>query len=307
MTTPLNNIQDFFTHLPPTPSHYLTTIHNKRLWIKRDDMNDSEIQGNKLRKLKAILLTAALQQRALLSFGGAYSNHIAALAAAGKRFDLTTLGVIRGEELADPNRQNATLKTAQANGMQLHFVSRSEYRHKAKGKTVQQLTKDNPTWWIIPEGGSNQHALVGTSNIIDEIVTDKTIPTPDTLFCACGTGATLAGILQGAVRHGLHDMRVVGVPVLKGADFLYDTIRAFNPRVDNLNWSLQLNAHAGGYGKTPSELLTFIAWFQQTFAVPLEPIYTGKLCHAVFTLAKQSDSKAEDWLIYHSGGLQGNQ
>lgn len=300
------NAKIFYEQLPPTPTHYLTTINAKRLWIKRDDLNDAQIQGNKLRKLKGILVKAEREGRGLLSFGGAYSNHIAALAGAGQRFNLSTCGIIRGQELANSKRHNHTLKTALENGMALHFVSRAEYRKKGEGESVKHLL-NSANWWLIPEGGSHPLALSGASEIVDEIVADRQItnaPIPDKLFCACGTGGTLAGVLQGVARHEL-PTQVIGVVVLKGADFLYDDIRAINPDADATAWGLCLDAHAGGYGKITLELRDFMAQFEAEFSVPLDPIYTGKLCQAVFERAKNSDNQAEDWLIYHSGGLQG--
>lgn len=298
------HVSDFYTALAPTPTQYLTTLNGKRLWIKRDDLNDTQIQGNKLRKLKGILLQAEGEKRGLMSFGGAYSNHIFALAAAGNRFHIPTCGIIRGQELISPERQNAMLKAAQLNGMILHFVSRAQYRQKAEGDIVKQqlATAD---WRVIPEGGSHPLALSGVANIVDEIVADNQIgnaPIPDRLFCACGTGGTLAGILRGVAHHRL-STRCIGVPVLKGADFLYQDIRDLNPAADATDWDLHLHAHSGGYGKTTPELHEFIAFFEHTFNVPIEPIYTGKLCQAVFEQAKNSDSQVEDWLIYHSGGV----
>ncbi len=310
------DVKEFYKNIAATPIQYLTTINNIHLWIKRDDLNDELIQGNKLRKLKYSLLKAQQENKIIISFGGAYSNHIAALAAAGKRFGIATIGVIRGEELNDETKHSHTLQEAKVNGMQLFFVSRQEYRLKEQGDAVRKLVGNNDKILIVPEGGSNQLALLGASEIVDEIVNEQLhniLATKgakggqyfDRLFCACGTGGTLAGILKGIAKHTL-PTKVYGVPVLKGGGFLYDDIKRLNPSAKKCNWELIIDAHCGGYAKKSSELLQFMQEFEEKFTVLLDPIYTGKLCKSVFKLASDGNANQEEnWLIYHSGGLQG--
>ncbi len=297
------DVQTFYQTLAPTPVRYLITINNKRLWVKRDDLNDAVIQGNKLRKLKYLLLHCQANHLGILTFGGAFSNHLSAVAEAGRRFHIDTHAIVRGQELADPEKHNPVLKKARQNGMQLHFVSRKDYRLKEKSDAVRQLLDRQKNLFVVPEGGSHPLALSGASEVIDEIVNDRQLPDFDKLFCACGTGGTLAGLLQGAARHRLLSTAFIGVPVLKGADFLYDDIRRLNPDSDKVDWSLVLDAHAGGYAKKTPALQHFIKRFSETFAVPIEPIYTAKLFKAAFELAENANNTCENWLLYHSGGI----
>lgn len=290
-----------------TPIRYLTTINRKSIYIKQDYLNHPSVQGNKLRKLKYNLLSAKANQQTLISFGGAHSNHIAALAAAGKQWQLPTVGIIRGEELAAPNRWCHTLNTAHANGMQLHFVNRKAYREKNNNHSITHIIAQYPNGLVIPEGGSNALAVQGSSEIIDEIRQQipTELPNVDYLFAACGTGGTLAGMIDGILTNHL-SCQLHGIAVLKGADFLTKDIQALSQHHAAINWDIKHHYHHGGYAKTSQDLHDFIQHFEHTYHIPLDPIYTGKLVYAVFDLAKQSTAeKGENWLIYHSGGLQG--
>lgn len=300
----LNCIKDFFQQLAPTPIRYLTTINHKHLYIKQDYLNHATIQGNKLRKLKYTLLAAANQQQTLISFGGAYSNHIAALAAAGYAFNLPTVGIIRGAELAaKKNHWSKTLTTAYQQGMQLHFVSRAAYRNKQQSPEIQSIIQQYPTHQLIAEGGSNRQSVYGSMEIITEIAATPTKFT--TLFAASGTGGTLAGLIDGVVEQQLC-CQIIGVPVLKGNKDLMQNICQLSQAHQQVNWQLNPHYHFGGYAKTTTELTAFQQRFEQQFQIPLDPIYTAKLCYAVFDLAANAtDNQAENWLIYHSGGLQG--
>lgn len=293
----------FFSAQSPTPIVYLTTINGKRIFLKQDYLNHPTIQGNKLRKLKYTLLQAKRTGQTIVSFGGAYSNHIAALAAAGKAFNIDTIGIIRGEELADPNRWGTTLQQAHNNGMQLHFVSRSDYRKKHHSSAAQRGFDHVINPLIVPEGGTHPLALNGTAEIIDEVITQQPAEGFQRLFAACGTGGTLAGLIDGVAKHRLV-CHVTGIAVLKSAQFLYDNVRNLSQYQHHVDWSIEYDYHAGGYAKTTSTLQRFIEQFHTTFNLPIEPIYTGKLCYGVFELAKQSHQQTENWLIYHSGGLQ---
>ncbi|GAC1371004.1 MAG: pyridoxal-phosphate dependent enzyme [Aquirhabdus sp.] len=270
-----------------------------QLYLKREDRLHPTISGNKFRKLKYNLIEAkAHGVTTLLTFGGAYSNHIAAVSAAGKECGFETIGIIRGEELIDKIVDNPTLRQAQDNGMQLHFISRSDYRRKADADFTEQLKSKFGTFYLIPEGGTNSLAVQGCEEILTE--QDKQDKQDfDYICCAVGTGGTIAGIINSSSD----TQKVLGFPALKG-DFLFDEIRQWTTRT---NWDLCLDYHFGGYAKTTPELLQFIQQFQQQTGIEIEPIYTGKMLFGIFDLIEKGyfpeNSKI---LAIHTGGLQGN-
>ena len=264
------------------------------LTIKREDLIHPFVSGNKFRKLKYNLLQAkAENKKTLLTFGGAFSNHIAAVAFAGKEQGFKTIGIIRGEEIASKIEENPTLKFAQENGMEFEFVSREEYRLKSEISFLENLKQKFGDFYLIPEGGTNELAVKGC----EEILTDE-----DSVFdyvcCAVGTGGTISGLINSALPH----QKILGFPALKG-DFLQDEICIF---VQNERWNLILEYHFGGYGKVNLELIEFINTFFEENNVPLDPIYTGKMVFGVIDLIHKgyfpADSKI---LLIHTGGLQG--
>ena len=264
------------------------------LTIKREDLNHPFISGNKLRKLKYNLLQAkAEKQTTLLTFGGAFSNHIAAVAYAGKEQGFKTIGIIRGDELFDKIEENPTLKFAQENGMEFEFVSREDYRLKNEISFIEKLKNKFGDFYLVPEGGTNELAVKGC----EEILT-----TEDSVFnyvcCAVGTGGTISGLINSASLN----QKILGFPALKG-DFLNDEIRIFAKKN---NWELISDYHFGGYGKVNLELIEFINAFFEKNKVPLDPIYTGKMVFGVIDLVRKNyfpaDSKI---LLIHTGGLQG--
>jgi 1-aminocyclopropane-1-carboxylate deaminase len=266
------------------------------LEIKREDLLHPFISGNKFRKLKYNLLQAkAENQHTLLTFGGAYSNHIAAVAYAGKEQGFKTIGVIRGEELGDKITENPTLKFAQECGMEFEFVTREAYRLKTEPNFITNLQKKFGSFYLVPEGGTNEYAIKGCEEILTE--EDATF---DFVCCAVGTGGTISGIINSALPH----QKVLGFPALKG-DFLKDEIRKF---VANENWELITDYHFGGYGKVNEELIQFINQFYKQTQVPLDPIYTGKMVFGVIDLIRKNyfPNNAKILLI-HTGGLQGIQ
>ena len=260
------------------------------LVIKREDLIHPFVSGNKFRKLKYNLLQAkAENQTTLLTFGGAYSNHIAAVAYAGKENGFQTIGIIRGDELADKIASNPTLKFAQECGMQFEFVSREAYRLKTEAAFLEQLEEQYGSFYLVPEGGTNAFAIKGC----EEILTNE-----DTVFdyigCAIGTGGTISGIINSALYH----QKVLGFPALKG-EFLQDEIRNF---VHNDNWELITDYHFGGYAKVNDELIDFINWFFEKTTIPLDPVYTGKMVFGIFDLIEKNyfpeNSKI---LLIHTG------
>lgn len=264
------------------------------LTIKREDLIHPFISGNKFRKLKYNLIQAKEEdQETVLTFGGAFSNHIAAVAFAGKEYGFKTIGVIRGEELFDKIEENPTLKFAQENGMQLEFVSREEYRHKSEASFIENLKKKFGDFYLVPEGGTNELAVKGC----EEILTAE-----DAVFnyvcCAVGTGGTISGLINSAYP----DQKILGFPALKG-DFLKDEIRIFAKKD---NWDLISDYHFGGYGKVNLELIEFINAFLDANQVPLDPIYTGKMVFGVIDLIHKNYFPAHSKiLLLHTGGLQG--
>ena len=266
------------------------------LEIKREDLLHPFISGNKFRKLKYNLLQAkAENQETVLTFGGAYSNHIAAVAYAGKEQGFKTIGVIRGDELGDKIAENPTLQFAQECGMQFEFVTREAYRFKTEPDFIANLQQKFGSFYLVPEGGTNEYAIKGC----EEILTEEDAKF-DYVCCAVGTGGTISGIINSALPH----QKVLGFPALKG-DFLKDEIRKF---ATNENWELITDYHFGGYGKVNEELIQFINQFYKQTQVPLDPIYTGKMVFGVIDLIQKNyfpnNSKI---LLIHTGGLQGIQ
>lgn len=264
------------------------------LYIRREDLLHPEVSGNKFRKLK-YNIAKALEEKStvLLTFGGAYSNHIAATAAAGRLIGIRTIGLIRGEELAAVYLENPTLRKAEQDGMQFKFVSRTQYRMKDTAAFLEELKEEFGDFYLVPEGGTNEEAVRGT----EEILTAS-----DAIYqyicCAVGTGGTLAGLINSALEH----QKVLGFPALKG-DFLYDEIKNYTTKE---NWELIVEYHFGGYAKYTEELLAFIRNFEDQTGILLDPIYTGKLVFGIFDLIKQDRfEKNSKILAIHTGGLQG--
>ncbi len=264
------------------------------LCIKREDLLHPNISGNKFRKLKYNLEEAkAMGFSKLLTFGGAFSNHIAAVSAAGKQFGFETVGIIRGEELASKIDENPTLKFAKENGMTFQFISREWYRNKEDLDFIETLKTTFGDFYLIPEGGTNALAIKGC----EEILTDEYVDF-DYICCAVGTGGTIGGISNSALKH----QKILGFPALKG-DFLNDEIRKFTK---NENWELVSGYEFGGYGKVTRELIEFINDFHRQHAIPLDPIYTGKLVFGVMDLIRKDYfPNGSKILMIHTGGLQG--
>ncbi|NHM05630.1 1-aminocyclopropane-1-carboxylate deaminase/D-cysteine desulfhydrase [Flavobacterium sp. CYK-4] len=276
------------------PNQFIETFSEVRLAVKREDLIHPLISGNKFRKLKYNLIQAEVEgQQQLLTFGGAFSNHIAAVAAVGKLRGFKTVGVIRGEELAMQIDQNPTLRLARDSGMQLKFISREAYRNKTSPEFITQLKQEFGDFYLVPEGGTNHMAVKGCQEIL--LPADAEF---DFICCAVGTGGTISGLINSAFPH----QKVIGFPALKG-DFLTEEIRKF-AAADN--WELILDYHFGGYGKVSTALIHFINDFYLKTHIPLDPIYTGKLVFGVLDLVrKKYFPEGSKILIIHTGGLQG--
>jgi len=264
------------------------------LYVKREDTIHPFISGNKYRKLKYNLLETKKQGKdTLLTFGGAFSNHIAATAYAGHEQGLKTIGVIRGEELASQWQNNPTLKMAHEHGMQFHFVSRSDYRLKNESSFLQNLASRFGDFYRLPEGGTNELAVKGCAEILTQDDADF-----DFICSAVGTGGTLAGLINASRPH----QTVLGFPALKG-DFLIEEIRTF---AQNQRWQLVTDYHFGGYAKVDQQLIAFINRFKSETGIALDPIYTGKMLFGIFEDVKKGVfSPGSQILAIHTGGLQG--
>ncbi|NBE56077.1 1-aminocyclopropane-1-carboxylate deaminase/D-cysteine desulfhydrase [Streptomyces boluensis] len=269
----------------PSPLHRLDderfTRHGVQLLLKRDDTIHPDLPGNKWRKLAPNLRAAA--GRPVLTFGGAYSNHLRATAAAGRLLGFSTVGVVRGDELAH-RPLNPSLARCAADGMRLHFIDRSTYRRKGEPEVLDAVLAaagvDPHTVHLVPEGGSNSLAVRGCTELGAELR-----GLADVVAVACGTGGTLAGLAAGLAP----DQRAIGVPVLKGGFLDAETERlqreTFGARTGD--WHLEDRFHCGGYARTNPALDAFAEDFTRRHGLVLEPHYVAKLLYALTTLVEE--------------------
>lgn len=272
--------------------------------VRRDDLIDPQLSGNKFYKLFFNLRAAREQEfTRLLSFGGAYSNHLHALAAAGHRYGFNTLGVVRGER---PAQLSPTLGDAEAWGMQLVFISRADYQHKSEPELLAELQSRYGGFYLIPEGGANLAGARGMQLLGHAL--EQQLKGDYTAVCmACGTGTSVAGLAAGIDSTKL----ALGFSVLKGegglGDVISTTYRQLCASDTTANWRLISGFHAGGYGKKHPEYLTqFWQGFERTSGIPLDPVYTLKLFWGIDSLARQGYWPPGSRIVaIHSGGLQG--
>ncbi|MFL9593236.1 1-aminocyclopropane-1-carboxylate deaminase/D-cysteine desulfhydrase [Aeromonas schubertii] len=283
--------------IPPSPlerlSHPLFTRAGVEVWVKRDDLLDPLISGNKWRKLKYHLIHARAQGLStLLSFGGAYSNHLHALAAAGRRFGFATRALVRGEPQA---ADNATLRQCREWGMTLTFVDRQTYRLRHDPEWLGRLAE--PDTLLIPEGGSSPLALAGVAELVGEVPFS-----PDLWVLPCASGGTTAGLLSG---RGSGE-QVLAIAVLKG-DFLPAEIcRLWPAAAESAGWSVTQAHHQGGYARFSPELWHWVEAFSAHTGLPLEPIYSGKGMHGLCReLEAGAIPRGSRIVFIHTGGLQG--
>ncbi len=286
-STPLQKIED-----------PITRKFGVNLFIKRLDLVHPEISGNKWFKLKYNLLEARAKRfETLLTFGGAYSNHIYATAAAGNIFGFNTIGIIRGEEHLP---LNPTLHFASESGMEIYYLDRSNYRMKNSENILAQLKNKFGRFYLIPEGGSNKLAVKGCREIITEI--DQSF---DYICTASGTGGTLAGIVSALSS----DQKALGFSVLKGGDFLNENIsKLLNESNSDTErkWKIITDFHFGGYAKITTKLIEFIRDFEKKSGITLEPIYSGKMMYGIYDLIRKNYfPKASNIIALHNGGMQG--
>lgn len=270
--------------------------NNISLHIKREDALHPFVSGNKFRKLKYNLVDfEAKGYDSLVTFGGAFSNHIAAVAFACKEKNINCVGVIRGEELPSKIHENPTLQFAQKNGMKFEFVTRENYREKESENFKKYLKSKYGNCFLLPEGGTNKLAVKGCEEILQKEDAEF-----DYICCPVGTGGTISGISNAVLSH----QKVIGFPALKG-DFLQDEIRKF---ANKTNWELITQYHFGGYGKVTNELIQFVNLFFKQTNIPLDPVYTSKMVFGVLDLIdKEYFPPNSKILMIHTGGLQGIQ
>jgi 1-aminocyclopropane-1-carboxylate deaminase len=276
---------------------------NKKLFIKRDDLIDEFVSGNKWRKLKYNIEHALqLGKKGILTFGGAYSNHLLASAAACKEYGLNSIGIVRGEELTLDS--NEMLKKCSELGMHLVFVSRNEYSNRTENNFIQYYKAEFPEFYLVPEGGANYYGIIGCQEIMREAGFDF-----DRVFIAQGTTTTSCGILT-SLKNG---MRLSVIPVLKGYDSLGEMKKLLNYSGFEQDWVNDLltlvdvhsESHFGGYGKYNSTLLELMESFYKETSIPLDPVYTGKLIHALYEYCLTTSEIEEKILIIHTGGISG--
>jgi 1-aminocyclopropane-1-carboxylate deaminase len=264
------------------------------LFIKREDLLHPYVSGNKFRKLKYNILEAQEKNhKTLLTFGGAFSNHVAAVAAAGKECGLKTIGIIRGEELEKKISENPTLSFAKDCGMQLHFISREAYRAKDEAEFIHDLKMQFGDFYLLPEGGTNALAVKGCEEILYE---KENIF--DYICVPVGTGGTMAGL----VKASNEKQKVLGFSALKGT-FQSSEITKYTSKT---NFDITDAYCFGGYGKIDLDLIRFINEFKRKTKIPLDPVYTGKMMYGIFDLLKKGHFKENSRIFaIHTGGLQG--
>jgi 1-aminocyclopropane-1-carboxylate deaminase len=269
----------------------LITSSEAELYVKRDDLIHPYVSGNKLYKLIYNVEEAQKQgQNTLLTFGGAWSNHLVATAAYCKEKGLKCIGVVRGHELT-PETLSPSLKFCVEQGMQLHFVSREEYKQKTETEFISRLSSLFGPFFLVPEGGANALGVKGASEIM------AGVEGFDIICCACGTGTTLAGLVTSA----LHNTEYMGFSVLKGEDTLSTEVEKYVGHTKG--WSINTDYHFGGYAKTTSELLAFKQRFEEVNQIPLDMVYTAKLFYGLYSLINNGLIKPNvKILAIHTGG-----
>lgn len=283
----------------PTPlleiTDSITESAGIRLLIKREDLNHPHVSGNKWWKLKYNLKEAArLGKKTLLTFGGAYSNHIYSTAAAAHELGFESMGIIRGEETFP---LNSTLSFAKSCGMKLHYVSREKYKSKTDESFLLELKSLFGDFYLIPEGGTNEHAIAGVKEFGESLK-----ETSFNYLCVpVGTGGTMSGLVE-SFRG---EKSLIGFSVLKNGSFLNDEVSHWLSK-EYSNWHLETDYHFGGYAKTTPHLLNFIKDFETHHNIPLDPIYTGKMMAGIYAMmGEQQFKKGSTILAIHTGGLQG--
>ncbi len=278
--------------------HPLLIEHNISLHIKRDDALHGVVSGNKLYKLALNLEHFKHHnKKTLITFGGAYSNHLHATAFMGKELGIQTVGIIRGEQLLP---LNPTLKDCTNWGMTLEPVSRKIYKEKESSGEIQAIIKKYEDPYVIPEGGANLLGIKGCETILEGVNQAEY----DVIVLACGTGTTLAGLISASLPH----IQLIGMAVLKGARWMQQEVNSYLNLLSctKSNWQINQNYHFSGYGKVNAELERFVKQMEENYQLELEPIYTGKAFYGLLDLIKAGKIEKNTRVLFiHTGGLQG--
>ena len=272
-------------------NQYLTSINGIEITLKREDQLHPTVSGNKFRKLKYNLLEAKQKgYHTLLTFGGAFSNHLTATASAGKIMGFKTIGVVRGQE---ERISNHSLQFCQDQGMILYPISREDYSKKHLPELIIHLKNKFGNFYLIPEGGTNNLAVRGCKEILTD--DDECF---DLIACSVATGGTLAGLIESALPH----QKILGISALKNQNLK----REIQKWTSNYNWNINHDYAFGGYAKVSPSLIDFINTFNKNFKTPLDPVYTGKLLFGIFDLIESKQwPSGKKILVIHTGGLQG--
>lgn len=284
----------FFDLFKNSTNQWLDPFCGHTIAVKREDRIHPLVSGNKFRKLKYVLTDYRKDSKfAVLTFGGAFSNHLAATAAAGKQIGFKTIGIVRGEEWQSKIAESATLHFCQTQGMRLICVSREEYKDKDQTQRIQSLLINNIKIKVIPEGGTSELAIKGC----EEILTTKDQQF-DVICSSVGTGGTLSGLINSAAP----DHKIIGFNALKNPA-IESTIGKYT---DSSQWWVESRYTFGGYAKINEDLIKFMNHFYQQYKIPLDPIYTGKMVFGIFDLIEKNKwNWGKKILIIHTGGLQG--
>jgi 1-aminocyclopropane-1-carboxylate deaminase len=265
-----------------------------KIVIKREDLIHPRVSGNKFRKLKYIFQEIKEKEMpALLTFGGAFSNHLAATANAGKNNRVHTIGIVRGDEWKEKVHESTTLNYCVSQGMKLHCVSRDIYAQKEQAQIVMKLMDEIPRLRIIPEGGTEPLAVKGCLEILQSKDLDF-----DVICSSVGTGGTIAGLINSSNDN----QNIIGFNALNNTEIVHTIEELTNKK----NWSIENGYTFGGYAKIKPTLISFMNDFYQQYRIPLDPIYTGKMVFGIFDLIKKDKWPwGKKILIIHTGGLQG--
>ncbi len=275
-----------------------TTVEKRiNLYVKREDLIHPWVSGNKWRKLKYNLTIAKQKNiKTIITFGGAFSNHLYATAGACALMGLHSVGIVRGEI----DHQNPTLQFCKEKNMTLIPVSRSAYREKEASKDIQAIIQSYPDAMVIPEGGTNQHALLGVAEIWDELK-DQMTSMPDYISLASGTGGTTAGLLKSNTYH----TKILSFSALK-SDHLHGEIFELANYQHKEKLTVVTDYHFGGYGKCTAELIEFIRDFKKESGIPLDHVYNGKAMYGLLKMIQDDYFLQGSTIVHlHTGGLQG--
>ena len=273
---------------------FLCELNQKKIWLRREDLIKEKIKGNKFRKLKYNLIEAKkMNSKAILTFGGAFSNHLYATSLSGHINGIKTYGIVRGKEWKEKVKESPTLINCINNGMTLIFVSRDTYKKKNNYEFWRMIKLNPSKFYIIPEGGTNDLAVKGCSEMLN-----KKDNIYDVLCCPVGTGGTVIGLIKSSTIN----QKIVGFSVLNNDNLKSD----IDKHIVKKNWELNNRYTFGGYARSNIDLISFINNFKKRFDIQLDPIYTGKMLFGIFDLINKNEWYwGKNILIFHTGGIQG--